>query len=327
MTNSKVATDTAFRKELTSQVESIDVESAFKQRYGRRGWQRKLGAVLDVPETTVNGWFKSNKFPALATLAFGALLSGAGRPPRRWIAVRNGAGYAVCDTREPVGRIVANNIPSVDDALLLSAAPQLQDAARDAFVVFDDARDFLEDWGELADKLGAGLDAATQDRPTITTQETQDEPNAKQSVEKFSNKDRKIVIDAIQDKLRVELRKFGRRDKWRRDALGRNWWILGGDDWHGIPEEMIEDEEQRESEGTLVIAQKHLRKIDVYVGPLRPLIRAREKLYIASQTSGEKHYQFTVRVRGGQIFCVQAPDIVLEKTDTIIYADDDREQQ
>lgn len=91
MDNLRVAADAAFREELTSQVDGIDLKSAFEQRYGRRGWQRKLGAVLDVPETTVNGWFKFNKFPTLATLAFGALLSRATRPPQRWLPVRNGS--------------------------------------------------------------------------------------------------------------------------------------------------------------------------------------------------------------------------------------------
>ena len=45
--------------------------------------------------------------------------------------------------------------------MLLAAASQLYEASSNAFVVFNDARDFMEGWGDLADKLGAGLDAAT----------------------------------------------------------------------------------------------------------------------------------------------------------------------
>lgn len=160
MENVRVAADTGLREALTSHVDEMNLKSAFERRYGR-GWQRKLGAVLDVPETTVNGWFRSERFPVLAKLAFGVLLTRAMQPPRNWIPVRNGTSYAVCDTQGPVGRIVADNISSLDDALLLAAASQLYDAGGDAFVVFDDARDFMEGWGELADKLGAGLDAAT----------------------------------------------------------------------------------------------------------------------------------------------------------------------
>ena len=117
--------------------------------------------VLDVPETTVNGWFKSGKFPPLARLAFGVMLSRDIRPRGDWMPVVNGGGYAVCDTRGPVGRTVAENITRREDAKLLAAAPQLYEAAGNAWVVFDDARDFFEGWDELADKLRAALDAAT----------------------------------------------------------------------------------------------------------------------------------------------------------------------
>ena len=160
MDDIRLTGDVAYREELTSYIDESQFKSAFKHRYGR-GWQRKLGAVLDVSETTVNGWFKSGRFPQLAKLAFGVLLSRDIRPRRNWIPVKNGTWYAVCDTRGSVGRIVADNITRLEDAMLLSAAPQLYEAGGDAFVVFDDARDSFDGWGELADKLGAGLDAAT----------------------------------------------------------------------------------------------------------------------------------------------------------------------
>ena len=166
--------DAAFREGLTSHVDKMNLKSAFERRYGR-GWQRKLGAVLDVPETTVNGWFKSGKFPVLSKLAFGVLLSRAIRPPRSWIPVKNGTGYAVCDTQGPIGRIVADNISSLDDAMLLAAAPQLYEAGGDAFVVFDNARDLMEGWGDLADKLGAGLDAATLGQSGDAEEEKQED--------------------------------------------------------------------------------------------------------------------------------------------------------
>ena len=67
----------------------------------------------------------------------------------------------VCDARGPVGRTVAENITRREDARLIAAAPQLYEAADDAFVVFDDAKDFMEGWDDIADKLRAALDAAT----------------------------------------------------------------------------------------------------------------------------------------------------------------------
>ena len=121
MDNIRVTTDVTYREELTSCIDESQLKSAFEHRYGR-GWQRKLGAVLEVPETTVNGWFKSGKFPPLARLAFGVLLSRDIRPHRDWIPVKNGDAYAVCDARGPVGRTVAENITRREDARLIAAA-------------------------------------------------------------------------------------------------------------------------------------------------------------------------------------------------------------
>ena len=165
MDNIRAAADATYREELTSCIDEPQIKSAFEHRYGR-GWQRKLGAVLDVPETTVNGWFKSGKYPPLARLAFGVLLSRDVRPHREWIPVKKGNGYAVCDTRAPIGRIVAENITRLEDATLLAAAPQLYETSGDAYVVFDDARDIVDGWDDLADKLRMGLDAATVGCPS-----------------------------------------------------------------------------------------------------------------------------------------------------------------
>lgn len=159
MNNVKATGDMTYREELTGCIDDSQLKSAFEHRYGR-GWQRKLGAVLGVPETTVNGWFKSGKYPPLARLAFGVLLNRDIRPRGDWKPVKNGNGYAVCDTSGPVGRIVADNIARLEDAKLLAAAPQLYEASGAAFVVFDDAKDFMEGWDDLADKLGAALDGA-----------------------------------------------------------------------------------------------------------------------------------------------------------------------
>ena len=176
MGNLRMIADADFREGLTNYVKDMDLRSAFERRYGRRGWQRNLSAVLDVPETTINGWFKpGKKIPVLAKLAFGVLLSRSIRPPRSWIPIKNGASYSVCDTQGPVGRIVADNVSSLDDAALLAAAPQLYEAGGAAFDVFNDVRDFMDGWGELADNLGAGLDAATLNQSGEEDEERQED--------------------------------------------------------------------------------------------------------------------------------------------------------
>ena len=71
------------------------------------------------------------------------------------------------------------------------------------------------------------------------------EESMKKSSGKFDNLARLRVIDAVHEHFDVTLKRVGRRYKWLRDESGRNWWVLGGkDDWHGIPEDMMEHEEQ-----------------------------------------------------------------------------------
>lgn len=145
----------------------------------------------------------------------------------------------------------------------------------------------------------------------------------KQKPERFDDLDRRPVIDVIQEYYGVKLQKVGSRRKWLRDASGRNWWILGGlETWHGIPEEMMEHEKCSEVEGLLVIAYKKLTKIEVFKGPLGPLVSARDELPRSAQ-----QFHFDVEVSGTRMRCIQAPNVVLDRLDTIPYSAEDRERE
>ena len=136
----------------------------------------------------------------------------------------------------------------------------------------------------------------------------------KQTKRKFSNLDRKPVIGLIQKHYSVKLDKVGSYDKWRRDQTGRTWWILGGiEGWHGIAEEMMEDEKQAQLEGKLVIALKKLSSIEVFVGSLSRLVSSSGKL----SRNEDGAYLFNVKMQGGLMRCDRAPDVVLERIGSI----------
>ncbi len=86
------------------------------------------------------------------------------------------------------------------------------------FVVFNDARDFMEGWGELADNLRARTDAATLGRSGDVDDARQgdfgEEDTMKQTAIKFDDLDRKRVIDAVQEHYGVKLDEVGHRSKW-----------------------------------------------------------------------------------------------------------------
>lgn len=145
----------------------------------------------------------------------------------------------------------------------------------------------------------------------------------KQKPGKFANLDRAHVISALEEHYGIKLKKVSPRHKWLRDESDRNWWVLGGrDDWHGIPEEMMEDERQAHLEGRLVIAEKRLGSLVVFEGPLSRLVSARGKLYRATQTTGD--YQFTVEVKGDAMRCVQASDVALRRITSIPFSDEQK---
>ena len=117
---------------------------------------------------------------------------------------------------------------------------------------------------------------------------------------KLDETDRRAVIDELGRHLGVQINRVGRRRKWLRDRSGRNYWVLGGyADWHGIPEEMMDAEVADPSGGFVVIAMRRKSDMEIFLGPLAPLVAARRKLSRANQSTGD--YQFTFRRRGSHL--------------------------
>ncbi|MDE0149587.1 MAG: hypothetical protein OXM58_14540 [Rhodospirillaceae bacterium] len=143
-----------------------------------------------------------------------------------------------------------------------------------------------------------------------------------QKLGKFDDLDRDRVVKEIEERCRVALEKAGRRPKWLRDDSGRNWWVLGGQaNWHGIPEEMIQNERRAQVEGVLVIADRKRASIDVFKGPLGPLVSASDGF---RRPSGD--YSFNVKICGDRMWIKEAPNAVLHRLDTIPYSAEDKER-
>jgi len=96
---------------------------------------------------------------------------------------------------------------------------------------------------------------------------------------KFDETDRRKVIAEIETHFGVKLSPVGTRRKYLQDQTRRTFWVFGGyEDWHGIPAEMMEAEEKRNAEGILVVAKRGRTRIDIYTGPLLPLIKNKKSL-------------------------------------------------
>lgn len=125
---------------------------------------------------------------------------------------------------------------------------------------------------------------------------------------KFDETDRRAVIDELGKRLCVRLQPVPRRRKWLRDELGRNHWVLGGyGEWHGIPNDMMDAEVASGTGGFIVVAIRHEATLEIYIGPLAPLVENRRKLF----RSNTGDYQFTFRKRGSSLIIDPIPGVVL----------------
>lgn len=127
---------------------------------------------------------------------------------------------------------------------------------------------------------------------------------------KFDETDRQAVVDALARCLDIRLTPVSGRRKWLRDDAGSSFWVLGGyGQWHGIPEKMMDAEVSSPSGGFIVIAMRRKSTMEIFIGPVAPLVSARARLRRASKTTGD--YQFTLKKRGGHLVVEQAPNVNL----------------
>ena len=121
---------------------------------------------------------------------------------------------------------------------------------------------------------------------------------------KFDETDRQAAIDKLSHHLRVRLARVGQGRKWLRDEAGHSYWVLGSSkaEWQGIPEEMMNAEVSNPSDGFIVIAIRQRSIMEIFVGPVAPLVAARAKL---SRSKDNAAYLYTFTRRGADLFIDQ----------------------
>lgn len=138
---------------------------------------------------------------------------------------------------------------------------------------------------------------------------------------RFDETDRHKVIAEIELHFGIKLSPVGTRRKYLRDQNKRTFWVFGGyEDWHGIPAEMMEAEEKLDAEGILVIAIRGLTSIDIYTGPLKPLIKSKKTL---SHTK-KGDYQFNIQLRGNSLSVREVPGLHLTRLGTTTYPTEEK---
>lgn len=108
----------------------------------------------------------------------------------------------------------------------------------------------------------------------------------------------------------TKLSRVGKYRKFLQDPSGKSYWVFGGyEDWHGITSDMLKEEQSRATDGVLVVAKRHKSTIDIFAGPLNPLI-ANSRDLSHTQTGD---YQFNIAVRGNSLTIKEIPALTLRK--------------
>ncbi len=134
------------------------------------------------------------------------------------------------------------------------------------------------------------------------------------ATQKFDSNDRRHVITQLEKKLGVNLEQIGSYQKYMRDIEGKRYCILGGyGNWHGIPREIVEREEREGQESVLVVAKRYDQHIDIFLGPLQPLVQ--NKLSLAYTRQGQ--FEFNTEISGSRMKIRKVPGLILRKLSAV----------
>ncbi|MBV1930794.1 MAG: hypothetical protein KUG71_03680, partial [Porticoccaceae bacterium] len=138
---------------------------------------------------------------------------------------------------------------------------------------------------------------------------------------KFDNTDRRHVVEEIERHVGEKLSRVGRRHIYLSDKSDNRYIVLGGiDDWHGIPDDVIEDIEQHKSQAYLAIAIKNQKSLKIYFGEMEPLLNSLKYL----DRPGNDKYTFHVNERKDHLIIREANSVSLDFLVEIPHSESDR---
>ena len=134
------------------------------------------------------------------------------------------------------------------------------------------------------------------------------------TTDKFNEFDRAVVISQVESHFAVKLSPVGRQHKVLQDMFGRIYWVLGGyQEWHGVSHAMLNEATTHKAEDVLVIGKRRRTEIDIFYGPLQPLLSNSNAL--SHTETGD--YQFHISISGGVLSITELPGVSLRTMGTV----------
>ncbi len=110
---------------------------------------------------------------------------------------------------------------------------------------------------------------------------------------KFGDHERDRVIERVETLKNTKLTPVPNYKKFLKGSDESYYCIVGGSgDWHAIPKQVMEQAERNYSKFSLVIARLLRTKIEIYEGPIKPLVDSRCSLTRTEQGD----YQFDLNI-------------------------------
>lgn len=137
---------------------------------------------------------------------------------------------------------------------------------------------------------------------------------------KFDNIDRQHVIAAIENKFESKLSNVGNRHIFLKNSNNIHFVVLGGFDWHGIPDDVIKAIESVD-EKYLVIAIKQIESLRIYFCEMTKFLQSK-KHFSRTKDGG---YRFNIDECDTYARIHQAQKGTLELLSEVAYTLSDRE--
>jgi hypothetical protein len=107
---------------------------------------------------------------------------------------------------------------------------------------------------------------------------------------KFTDQDRKLVIDELERIQNVQLEQEKPAKKLYRYTNGMLYLISGGTgNWHGINANIMEYLSSYKKEGAFIVAKRYETKIEICIGSLRAFLQNQDKLLVTQKGNYQFH--------------------------------------
>ncbi len=133
---------------------------------------------------------------------------------------------------------------------------------------------------------------------------------------KFTDQDRKLVIDELEKIQNVKLEQVKPSRKLYKDTNGMFYLISGGsEDWHGINATIMQILGAENKEGAFIVVKKYKTKMDICVGSLATFLQNKEKL----PTTKQGGFQFHCVLTEDGLYVEEIPEVYCNKVTEILF--------